>query len=224
MPSREVEYYQLGDNHFLLTAMLLVAVMFVVVVAALAMAARAYHRRQLSPTPAHRPGTGLNVSAASCWCSTARRSGVEQPAPAGLARAAERFTAAGAELGAARVPPAVPDRSGHCRRRTAPRPDGADVARPRSRPPGPRSRAWAATLRAALVDGGRPHSEAWSTRFSPTRADVPGSCLRVASSRPTGFACSNRNEARPEAVSRRSTPPARPRAVARLGVYTSCAS
>jgi hypothetical protein len=85
----------------LLSAILLVAVMFVVVVAALALAARAYSRRQLDDARAQarhwveRLGGELLV-----LDSAAVRSGAV--GPAGLAEAAERFAAAGAELGAAR--------------------------------------------------------------------------------------------------------------------------
>jgi hypothetical protein len=81
--------------------MLLVAVMFVVVVAALALAARTYSRRQLDDARAQarhwveRLGGELLV-----LDGAAVRSGTV--ARAGLAEAAERFAAAGAELGAAR--------------------------------------------------------------------------------------------------------------------------
>ena len=87
----------------LVTAMVLVAVMFVVVVATLALAARAHRRRQLDDARAQarhwveRLGGELLVldgAAARLGTGTA----------AGLAEAAERFTAAGAELGAARTP------------------------------------------------------------------------------------------------------------------------
>jgi hypothetical protein len=87
----------------LVTAMVLVAVMFVVVVATLALAARAHRRRQLDDACAEarhwveRLGGELLVldgAAARLGPGTA----------AGLAEAAERFTAAGAELGAARTP------------------------------------------------------------------------------------------------------------------------
>jgi len=86
----------------LVTAMVLVAVMFVVVVAALVLAARAHRRRQLDDARAQarhwveRLGGELLVldgAAARLGTGTA----------AGLAEAAERFTAAGAELGAART-------------------------------------------------------------------------------------------------------------------------
>jgi len=86
----------------LVTAMVLVAVIFVVVVAALVLAARAHRRRQLDDARAQarhwveRLGGELLVldgAAARLGTGTA----------AGLAEAAERFTAAGAELGAART-------------------------------------------------------------------------------------------------------------------------
>lgn len=84
------------------TAMVLVAVMFVVVVAALALAARAHRRRQLDDARAQarhwveRLGGELLVLDGVAVRSAA-------VGPAGLAEAAERFTAAGAELGAART-------------------------------------------------------------------------------------------------------------------------
>jgi hypothetical protein len=83
--------------------MVLVAVMFVVVVGTLALAARAHRRRQLDDARAEarhwveRLGGELLVLDAS-----AARS--ETGHAAGLAEAAERFTAAGAELGAAGTP------------------------------------------------------------------------------------------------------------------------
>jgi hypothetical protein len=82
--------------------MVLVAVMFVVVVAALALAARAHRRRQLDDARAQarhwveRLGGELLVLDRVAVRSAA-------VGPAGLAEAAERFTAAGAELGAART-------------------------------------------------------------------------------------------------------------------------
>ena len=85
----------------LLTAISLVAVMFIVVVASLALAARAYHRRQLDDARAQarhwveRLGGELLVLDAAAVRSRA-------VGPAGLAEAAERFAAAGAELGVAR--------------------------------------------------------------------------------------------------------------------------
>ena len=87
----------------LVTARVLVAVMFVVVVATLALAARAHRRRELDDARAEarhwveRLGGELLVldgAAARLRTGTA----------AGLAEAAERFTASGAELGAARTP------------------------------------------------------------------------------------------------------------------------
>lgn len=85
----------------LVTAMVLVAVMFVVVVATLALAARAHRRRQLDDARAEARhwverlgGELLVLDGARLGTGTA----------AGLAEAAERFTAAGAELGAARTP------------------------------------------------------------------------------------------------------------------------
>jgi hypothetical protein len=85
------------------TAMVLVAVMFVVVVAALALAARAHHRRQLEDARAgarhwveRLGGELLLLDGAAARLGTGRA--------AGLGEAAERFTAAGAELAAARTP------------------------------------------------------------------------------------------------------------------------
>jgi hypothetical protein len=83
--------------------MVLVAVMFVVVVAALALAAGAHQRRQLDDARAQarhwveRLGGELLVLDGA----VARLGTVSA---AGLAEAAERFTAAGTELGAARTP------------------------------------------------------------------------------------------------------------------------
>jgi hypothetical protein len=87
----------------LVTAMVLVAVMFVVVVATLALAARAHRRRQLDDARAEalhwveRLGGELLV-----LDGAATRLGTGYAA--GLAEAAERFTAAGAELADARTP------------------------------------------------------------------------------------------------------------------------
>ena len=87
----------------LVTAMVLIAVMFLVVVASLALAASAHRRRQLDDARAEarhwveRLGGELLVLDGS-----AARPGTGNAA--GLAEAAERFTAAGAELGAARTP------------------------------------------------------------------------------------------------------------------------
>ncbi|HEY0812590.1 MAG TPA: hypothetical protein VGE11_04865 [Pseudonocardia sp.] len=87
----------------LVTAMVLVAVMFVVVVCTLALAAQAHRRRQLDDARAEarhwveRLGGELLVLDGS-----AALRAVESAA--GLAEAAERFTAAGAELGTARTP------------------------------------------------------------------------------------------------------------------------
>jgi hypothetical protein len=84
-----------------LTAMLLIAVMFVVIVAAVALAGRAYHRRQLDDAHAQARhwverlgGELLVLDGAAVRCGAV--------GPAGLAEAAERFAAAGAELGVAR--------------------------------------------------------------------------------------------------------------------------
>ena len=85
----------------LLTAILLVAVIFVVGVAFLALAARAYRRRQLDDARAQarhwveRLGGELLVLDAAAVRSRAA-------GPAALAEAAERFAAASAELSAAR--------------------------------------------------------------------------------------------------------------------------
>ena len=86
----------------LVTAMVLVAVMFVVVVATLALAAHAHRRRQLDDARAQarhwveRLGGELLLDGAAARLGTG--------SAAGLAEAAERFTAAGAELAAARTP------------------------------------------------------------------------------------------------------------------------
>ena len=87
----------------LVTAMVLVAVMFVVVVATLALAAHAHRRRQLDDARAHARhwverlgGELLLLDGAAARLGTG--------SAAGLAEAAERFTAAGAELAAARTP------------------------------------------------------------------------------------------------------------------------
>ena len=133
--------------------MLLVAVMFFVVVAALAIAARTYHRRQLSDARAQARhwverlgGELLVLDGAAVRCGAV--------GPPGLAEAAERFTAAGAELGAARsrrqcriAQDAAVEGLHHVR--TARTSLGLD--------PGPRvpGQGVAATLRAALADGGR---------------------------------------------------------------------
>jgi len=87
----------------LVTAMVLVAVMFVVVVLSLALAARGHRRRQLDDARAEarhwveRLGGELLV-----LDGAAARPGTGSAA--GLAEAAERFTAAGAELAGARTP------------------------------------------------------------------------------------------------------------------------
>lgn len=87
----------------LVTAMVLIAVMFVVGVAALALAARAHRRRVLDDARAEARhwverlgGELLVLDGSAAQLGTGRA--------AGLAEAAERFTAAGAELGAARTP------------------------------------------------------------------------------------------------------------------------
>ena len=87
----------------LVTAMVLVTVMFIVVVATLALAARAHRRRQLDDARAqsrHRVerlgGELLVLDGAATRLGTGDA--------AGLAEAAERFTAAGAELADARAP------------------------------------------------------------------------------------------------------------------------
>jgi hypothetical protein len=137
----------------LLTAMLLVAVMFVVVVAALALAARAYHRRQLDNARAHARhwverlgGELLVLDGAAIRCGAV--------GPEGLAEAAERFAAAGAELGAARS-------RRQCRIVQDTAVEGLHHVRTARRSldldPGPRmpAQGLGATLRAALGDGSR---------------------------------------------------------------------
>jgi hypothetical protein len=128
-------------------------VMFVVVVAALALAARAYSRRQLDDARAQarhwveRLGGELLVLDGAAVRSRA-------VGPAGLAEAAERFAAAGAELGAARsrrqcriAQDTAVEGLHHVR--TARRSLGLD---PGPRVPGQRV---GGTIRAALVDGSR---------------------------------------------------------------------
>ena len=137
----------------LLTAMLLVAVMFVVVVAALALAARAYRRRQLDDARAQarhwveRLGGELLV-----LDDAALRYGAF--GPAGLAEAAERFAAAGAELGTARS-------RRQCRIAQDSAVEGLHHVRTARRSLGLDAGPWipgqgvGATLRAALADGSR---------------------------------------------------------------------
>ena len=145
----------------LLTAILLVAVMFIVVVASLALAARAFRRRRLDDARAQarhgveRLGGELLVLDAAVVRSRAA-------GPAGLAEAAERFAAAGAELGAARS-------RRQCRIAEGTAVEGLHHVRIARRSlgldPGPRvpGHGVAATLRAALADG------TWST---PTLVDA----------------------------------------------------
>jgi hypothetical protein len=139
----------------LLTAILLVAVMFVVVVASLALAARAFRRRRLDDARAQarhwveRLGGELLVLDAAVARSRAA-------GPAGLAEAAERFAAAGSELGVARSRP-------QCRIAEGTAAEGLHHVRIARRSlgldPGPRvpGHGVASTLRAALADG------TWST-------------------------------------------------------------
>ena len=135
----------------LLAAILLVAVMFVVVVASIALAARSYRRRQLDDARAQarhwveRLGGELLVLDAAVVRSRA-------VGPAGLAEAAERFAAAGAELGAARSRQQCRIAEGSAVEglhhvRTARRSLGLD--------PGPRvpGQGIGGTIRAALADG-----------------------------------------------------------------------
>jgi hypothetical protein len=131
--------------------MVLVAVIFVVVVATFVLAARAHRRRRLDDVRAEARhwverlgGELLVLDGAAVRLATG--------GPAGLAEAAERFTAAGAELGAARTPrqcriaqeTAV---EGLHHVRTARRSLGLD--------PGPRvpGQGVGGVLRAALADG-----------------------------------------------------------------------
>jgi hypothetical protein len=135
----------------LLAAITLVAVMFVVVVASLALAARAYRRRRLDDARAHarhwieRLGGELLVLDAAAVRSRAI-------GPAGLAEAAERFAAAGAELGVARTRQQCRIAEGSAVEglhhvRTARRSLGLD--------PGPRvpGQGIGGTIRAALAEG-----------------------------------------------------------------------
>jgi hypothetical protein len=137
----------------LVSAMVLVAVMFVVVVATLALAARAHRRRQLDDARAQarhwveRLGGELLVLDGAIG-----RLGTETAA--GLAEAAERFTAAGAELGAARTPR-------QCRIAQDTAVEGLHHVRTARRllglDPGPRvpGQGVGGVLRAALQDGAR---------------------------------------------------------------------
>ena len=141
-------------NTVLLAAIVLVAVMFFVISAALALAARAYSRRQLDDARAQarhwveRLGSELLVVDAAA----VRRRAVD---PAGLGEAAERFAAANAELAAARsrrqcriAQDTAVEGLHHVR--TARRSLGLD--------PGPRvpGQGVVDTIRAALADGSWP--------------------------------------------------------------------
>ena len=138
----------------LVTAMVLVAVMFVVVVATLALAAHAHRRRRLDDARAQARhwverlgGELLLLDGAAARLGTG--------SAAGLAEAAERFTAAGAELAAARTPR-------QCRIAQDTAVEGLHHVRTARRSlrldPGPRvpGQGVGAVLRAALEDG------AWS--------------------------------------------------------------
>ena len=135
----------------LVTAMVLVAVMFVVVVGTLALAARAHRRRQLDDARAEARhwverlgGELLVLDGAAARLGTG--------SAAGLAEAAERFTAAGAELAAARTPR-------QCRIAQDTAVEGLHHVRTARRSlsldPGPRvaGHGVAGVLRAALQDG-----------------------------------------------------------------------
>jgi hypothetical protein len=135
----------------LVTAMVLVAVMFVAVAAALALAARAHRRRQLDDARAQARhwverlgGELLLLDGAAARLGTGTA--------AGLAEAAERFTAAGAELGAARTP-------GQCRIAQESAVEGLHHVRTARRSlgldPGPNvpGQGVGGVLRAALQDG-----------------------------------------------------------------------
>ena len=168
--------------------MLLVAVMFVVVVAALVLAARAYQRRQLDDARAQARhwverlgGELLVLDGAAVRCGAV--------GPAGLAEAAERFAAAGAELGAARS-------RRRCRIAQGTAVEvcttfGRREARSASIPAlGSPVRAWEPSyVRRWPTGAGK--RRGWSTRYSPMRPVVPGSCLLAAPNQLTGSACSN---------------------------------
>jgi hypothetical protein len=137
----------------LLTAMLLVVVMFVVVVAAFALAARAYQRRQLDDARAQARhwverlgGELLVLDGVAVRCGAV--------GPTALAEAAERFAAAGAELGAARS-------RRQCRIAQGTAVEGLHHVRTARSSlgldPGPRipGQGVGAILRAALADGSR---------------------------------------------------------------------
>jgi hypothetical protein len=138
----------------LVTAMVLIAVMFVVVVATLALAAHAHRRRRLDDARAQARywverlgGELLLLDGAAARLGTG--------SAAGLAEAAERFTAASAELVAARTPR-------QCRIAQDTAVEGLHHVRTARRSlrldPGPRvpGQGVGAVLRAALEDG------AWS--------------------------------------------------------------
>jgi hypothetical protein len=135
----------------LLTAIALIATMFVLVVASLALAARAFRRRRLDDARAQarhwveRLGGELLVLDDAAVRSRA-------VGPAGLAEAAERFTVAGAELGAARS-------CRQCRLAESTALEGLHHVRIARRmlglDPGPRvpGNSVGSTIRAALTDG-----------------------------------------------------------------------
>ena len=87
----------------LVTAMVLLVAVFVVVVATLALAVRAHNRRQLDDAHAQARHWVERLGGELLVLDGAAARGETETA-AGLAEAAERFTAAGAELGAARTP------------------------------------------------------------------------------------------------------------------------
>src|SRR5689334_18863161 len=86
----------------LVTAMVLVAVMFIGVVATLALAARAHRRRQLDDARAEARHWVERLGGELLLLDGAAAR-LETGSAAGLAQAAERFTAAGAELACART-------------------------------------------------------------------------------------------------------------------------
>ena len=139
--------------------------------------------------PAQRFGTGLSVSAASCWCSTVRRSGAEQPGPRGWPKLPSVSPPpvpswglrgpAGSVALLRTLPSKVCTTSGRREGRSVSIPALGYPVRASERRYVPRWPTPAGKRRGA------------STRFSPTRAVVPGSFRPVASNRLTGSACRN---------------------------------
>jgi hypothetical protein len=140
-------------------------------------------------TPARRRGIGLNVSAASCWCWTARRSGPGQSP----ARDWPKLLSD--------LPPPVPSwgprglAGSAASLRTLPSKACTTFGRREGRlasipVPGYPVRAWEEPYVPCWPTGAG-QCRGWSTRSSSMRAGVPGSCPLVPPSRPTRSATSN---------------------------------